>query len=152
MKCLLCNKETTNPKFCSRSCAATFSNKFSIAPKRKKTNKCVLCGTLIYSNLKYCKTCKPRVILNDLTLEEAEYTGSHLHRSSVYAKVRTRAKVVCKNWKKICAQCGYVKHVEVCHKKAINSFPKTTLISEINSPENLILLCPNCHWEYDHLK
>ena len=25
--CLNCGKETTNPKFCSRSCSATFNNK-----------------------------------------------------------------------------------------------------------------------------
>jgi predicted HNH restriction endonuclease len=24
------------------------------------------------------------------------------------------------------------------------------MISEINKPENLIILCPNCHWEFDH--
>jgi len=36
MKCLECNIETENPKFCSKSCSAKFNNKKF--PKRK-TNK-----------------------------------------------------------------------------------------------------------------
>ena len=51
---------------------------------------------------------------------------------------------------KYCKNCGYDKHVEVCHIKSISEFDKTSLISEINSLDNLIYLCPNCHWEYDH--
>lgn len=30
------------------------------------------------------------------------------------------------------------------------SFSMDSLISEINSLENLIYLCPNCHWEFDN--
>lgn len=49
-----------------------------------------------------------------------------------------------------CAVCGYSKHVEIAHKKAVSEFPDSTLISEINSIDNLIALCPNHHWEYDN--
>lgn len=49
-----------------------------------------------------------------------------------------------------CSNCGYDKHVEVCHIKSISSFNNESKISEINDISNLILLCPNCHWELDN--
>lgn len=50
----------------------------------------------------------------------------------------------------VCEKCGYNKHVETCHIQDIGSFDTDTLIKEVNVPENLALLCPNCHWELDH--
>ena len=46
--------------------------------------------------------------------------------------------------------CGYDKHVEICHIKSIGSFPTDTIVSDINSLDNLLSLCPNCHYEFDH--
>jgi hypothetical protein len=48
--------------------------------------------------------------------------------------------------------CGYVKHVEVAHRKDVASFPDSALISEINDISNLVGLCPTHHWEFDHQK
>lgn len=50
-----------------------------------------------------------------------------------------------------CEVCGYDKHVEIAHIKAVSSFPDTATIAEINSPDNVKGLCPNCHWEFDNL-
>ena len=49
-----------------------------------------------------------------------------------------------------CAICGYSKHVEVAHIKAVSEFDDDATIKEINSLSNLIGLCPNHHWEYDN--
>ena len=49
-----------------------------------------------------------------------------------------------------CCKCGYKKHVEIAHIRAISDFPDSATIGEINSIENLMALCPNCHWEHDH--
>ena len=49
-----------------------------------------------------------------------------------------------------CAICGYDKHIEIAHIKAVSDFDDSTKISEINSIDNLIALCPNHHWEYDN--
>lgn len=49
-----------------------------------------------------------------------------------------------------CAICGYDKHIEVAHIKAVSDFDDTATIREINSITNLIGLCPNHHWEYDN--
>ena len=52
---------------------------------------------------------------------------------------------------KSCSVCGYDKHYELHHVKSIGSFAPTTPISIINDPSNLVALCPNHHWEADHI-
>lgn len=146
MKCLHCDVETTNPKFCSRSCAAKYNNK--IIPKRKPEGKCKLCGVVILSSRTYCAECyKKARTFGDITLEEAIYTKHH--RSSAFALVRSRARGIINEREHRCVNCGYDKHVEVCHIKPIRDFSLSTKLSEINNPDNLLLLCPNCHWEFD---
>lgn len=54
------------------------------------------------------------------------------------------------NIPRCCAVCGYDKHIEIAHIKAVADFDDTTLVSEINDIDNLIALCPNHHWEYDN--
>lgn len=49
-----------------------------------------------------------------------------------------------------CAICGYDKHIEIAHIKAVSDFDDNATIREINSINNLIALCPNHHWEYDN--
>ena len=142
--CLNCSNETSNPKFCSRSCAASFNNRHS-PKKKKKENFCDSCSTTLPTRNKYCKECrKPK----DITLKEAIYQKHH--KSSAYALVRARARAAAKkaDWCS-CKNCGYDKHVEIAHIKAISEFPDETLISEVNDLSNLVPLCPNCHWEYD---
>lgn len=53
---------------------------------------------------------------------------------------------------KYCVICGYSKHFEVAHIKAVSDFDENTKIEEINDVNNLIALCPNHHWEYDNMK
>lgn len=49
-----------------------------------------------------------------------------------------------------CIVCGYNKHVEIAHIKAVSDFDDNSRISSINALENLIALCPNHHWEFDN--
>lgn len=51
---------------------------------------------------------------------------------------------------KKCIVCGYDKHIEIAHIKAVSEFSKDCLVSEINKSDNLVALCPNHHWEYDN--
>jgi predicted HNH restriction endonuclease len=145
-KCLNCQKETNNPKFCSRSCAATYNNKKY--PKRTPNKKCARCNNLITYNLKYCNDCKFKQG-EDITLSKAIYHCHH--KSSAFALVRSRARKIARDLNlNICQNCGYNKHVEICHRKPIADFDESTMLSVINHPDNLIALCPNCHWEFDH--
>lgn len=143
--CKHCGNEITSKDgklFCSRSCAASFNNKI---PKRKKTQAyiCDICGAKAEHRRKLCIDCKNEGIRGDITLKEAVY--EYLHKSSAYALVRTRARAKTKNREQKCNKCGYDKHVEVCHIKSISEFSEDTKLSVINSDDNLILLCPNCH-------
>ena len=49
-----------------------------------------------------------------------------------------------------CQSCSYDKHVELAHLKSVSSFPSTATLKEINSPDNVLVLCPNCHYEFDN--
>lgn len=69
--CVVCNKETTNPKFCSRSCAATFNNKET--PKRKPEGACQQCGTTLSRSKKLCLECNTRA------KQEAERKSNNIH-------------------------------------------------------------------------
>lgn len=148
MNCVNCGRETLNPKFCSKSCAAIVNNKAS--PKRKRViNLCNSCGGELPHKPTRRTKCDECLKAKDMTLQEAIYTLHH--RSSAYALVRSRARSVLQPKDKSCETCGYSKHVEVCHITPIGSFPLTALVSEVNSPSNLKALCPNCHWEFDNL-
>lgn len=149
MNCLNCNNETNNPKFCSRSCAATYNNK--MYPKRHLTNTCKNCGTKISRDRTYCRPCFGKERMNDWST----YTIGDLRSRYNYQK-NTRIRSLARNWyrrsdkPKQCA-CGYDKHYEVCHIKSVNSFEDHELVTTVNSLNNLIALCPNCHWEFDNL-
>lgn len=66
--------------------------------------------------------------------------------------IRKDAKCIYDNSEKPkqCVVCGYNKHYEVAHIKAVSDFTDDALISEINDIDNLIALCPNHHWEFDN--
>ena len=70
--------------------------------------------------------------------------------SNRYAKIRYHARYAFEAIITKCQKCGYDKHVEMCHIKPIKDFLETATISEINDPTNIVGLCPNCHWEFDH--
>lgn len=146
MICINCGKETENPKFCSRSCSTANNNRNN--PRRKKTNRCKTCGELIISRNKYCDHCRKIAIRQqDMTVKEAMYTK--YENASRFALIRNRARELYGH-RKACEKCGYDKHVEICHINPISSFSLDTMVSVVNSEENIIVLCPNCHWEFDH--
>jgi len=151
MRCVKCQKETKNNKFCSQSCAAQYNN--SRMPKRSLQVKfCKKCQNPIErENTKdrklYCKTCKTKPIQ---FMKIKEIQQNLKNQKSKYDSIRDHARRLYKDKKKQCYNCGYTKHVEVCHIKAISSFDTNTLISEVNAESNIILLCPNCHWEFDN--
>lgn len=147
--CLNCGKQTSNPKFCSSSCAATYTNKAQ--PKRKaKPRFCKYCGQPLAGKRQVsCENCNPNVV------NWMERTLGDIQRAPQYqvsAHLRTIARNLYNkaNLPHVCANCGYSKHVEICHIKPINSFSEETSVAVINALENLVALCPNCHWELDH--
>jgi hypothetical protein len=144
--CQNCGYATDNPKFCSKSCSAKFNNARN--PKKKRTNTCITCGDLILTRLNECGKCRHEGSIQNKPLsyfETGKYKGSNK-----YGLIRFWARKSAENITNTCFNCGYSKHVEVCHIKAISDHSKETKVSFVNRIENLVKLCPNCHWEFDN--
>jgi hypothetical protein len=156
--CLHCGTETTNPKYCCRSCSAKHTNvKF---PKKKLTRTCSKCSSVVKSykhslcefHHEELKQTKYEVTKN-LTLQDYWNKKSldGLHTSSKNAHIRQLGRTKFKDLlRKPCANCGYSKHVELCHIKPIRDFKPTDKVDLVNARDNVIQLCPNCHWEFDN--
>ncbi len=153
-KCEKCEKEFDQKypeqKFCSRSCSAKVNN--SKSQKRYKTKRCKRCDALILSKNTYCPNCikdgihlKGGVFLKNKTIKDVLYQVG----SNKYGVIRQHAKTVIRDRIQECSNCKYSKHVEICHIKAISCFSLDTTLEIVNHPDNLVLLCPNCHWEFD---
>ena len=153
--CVNCGKETKNPKFCNKSCSAIWTNKHY--PKRKTKKKCIICGESVIS-YRYNR-CKTHWEEHKKSLSRTKTIGEYRnkesiknkHRSWIHSYVRNFAKTWLKHLTKLpCANCGYIKHVELAHIIPLSSFPDNTLLEQVNSENNVIQLCPNCHWEFDN--
>jgi len=150
--CKKCNEPTTNPKYCSRSCAASVNNK---KPKRKRTSLCAFCGKYTKSTPRsgvhkcrdcYLKECADK--FGEKTIGDFDSTYSR-HR---YQNVRNHAHNVARlhDLKKVCPECGYSLSVQLSHKKPISSFSLDTKLKVVNNIKNLVFLCRNHHWELDN--
>lgn len=159
-------------RFCDNSCAAFYNNK--LRPPRHSTKttsgNCKSCGAIIlfknrtnnngyYTKRKYCDACaKINRIKNRGDNLFTNITKGELfnNRKQQWQSARSsiqkdaRIKYLNSNKQLICFICGYNKHVDIAHIKSVSKFPNETLISTINDPSNLLALCPNHHWEYDH--
>lgn len=148
--CIQCGNETTNPKFCSRSCSTIHNNLKN--PRRTKSKVCAneLCDVLILSSRNYCYDHKTAGALG-----LSKYNTIGELRAAASYQVNAHARNLARSWAKHnidtskCAICNYSNHVEVCHIIGLASFPDDTPLSE-TFVNNLVALCPNHHWEFDN--
>jgi len=160
MNCLKCNIiliKRDQKKFCSKSCAGSYNGR--AFPKRSKERlkwpKCRKCNnTVVAKYYKYCRECIDNkkhyhgTPADEQTIELASRRGG----ANRYDIIRAHARRIYKTeLKGKCEKCNYKKHVELCHIKSISSFDKKTTIVEVNKRDNVLFLCPNCHWEFDNL-
>ena len=115
---------------------------------------CKKCGMWCGSGRKYCKDCRIKIKqdLKEQSLQAKKSDAIYLagEISNRYAKIRYHAREMYSKELTKCERCGYDKHVEICHIKGIKRFSEESTIKEINDRSNIIGLCPNCHWEFDH--
>jgi hypothetical protein len=148
MKCLFCGEYTTNPKFCSTSCAAKYNNR--LFPKRMKQRYfCKNCGAEAEYRRSYCADCDPTKPQDYSKVTVAEIRSKARYQANAWIRKLARRVYNNSDRPQHCFICGYSKHFEVCHKRPIQSFPSETTMDVVNSLDNLIALCPNCHWEFD---
>ena len=193
MKCLQCKSETSNPKFCSRSCAATFNNlsgqanrrkpegscrecskaittrktwcdecllKFSYRPPRKSRTfpagledprpdpliggKCS-CGTIIKQRSIFCKSCSAKFSSRIKSEKKISLWLSGGWRGGTdYGLSQTIRNYLLEQSNYSCSKCGFNKNHPVDGRTIleINHIDGNGLN---HSPENLEVLCPNCH-------
>lgn len=148
MQCLSCGVSTPNPKFCSKSCSAKVTNRYS--RKRRKEGSCATCRCEISASHKYCAPCRSlaRGIQHKTTLGELrrKLSWRNFHVSN---REMSRSNYEKSGRAKVCV-CGYSLHVDICHIRPISDFADETLLSVVNGVENLVALCKNCHWELDN--
>jgi hypothetical protein len=148
--CEVCQNLTKNKRFCNRAC----SNKGS--PRRKLIirfcKKCDRKFTLNESRSKYCIQCRQKPNVGVFTLEHFANKNSGNHPSWKFAEVRAHCRYINRHLKKACQVCGYDMHVELAHIKALHAWPLTTTLNVVNAESNILVLCRNHHWEFDHGK
>ena len=144
-------KPTNN--FCSRSCNRTYQNKTNNPnPKIDRTCTCENCNiTFNKTKDQVSNTCsmfcymelgmKQRLMKDVIKRNDANKYDTVRKNARLYSKYFYPAK---------CMVCDYDKHYEVCHVKDLKDFTREETIYEVNNKTNLIHLCPNCHWEFDH--
>jgi len=133
MKCLNCNIKTNNPRFCNRSCAASYNNKIT---KPKEKIGCLNCGVLLARGRKYCSNqCqaeKTKALINEQILRGEKVQHQQIRR---YLIETHGAK---------CMMCGWAKE-NVVTKRVPIELDHIDGNSSNNNLNNLRLLCPNCH-------
>jgi len=150
-KCKECNIKIEYDKrrndFCSHSCGASFNNRMH--PKRKlaKNKFCPDCGKKKHAGAVRCNFCNRKRILNNNLKKTLKEKTSNGNARIKYHMVRKIAKIVLElaDVPKKCKICGFDICVDVCHIKPISEFSEEFLLSEVNSLDNLIYLCPNHH-------
>jgi predicted restriction endonuclease len=161
--CPVCNKEIIRKKydsrniqhFCSKRCSAIYNNKHF--PKRASTQPklvCKVCGKKVTSK-DLCKSCFNTTRRNETlqyTLGQVRDLYKDKNSMALAAKLRGYGYSIYirSDRPKKCVVCGYDKHYEVSHIRPVSSFPDTATMAEVHDLNNLVALCPNCHWEFDH--
>lgn len=151
-----CSVLTSNARYCCRRCASIVNN--SKSPKRKRTMLRCSCGdayTWQESRSRFCLPCRKRrqrerEELGNRTLEFYRDKNRQNHPSWKFAEVRAHARRLHAHLPKRCQVCGYDKHTELAHITALSKWPLSTTLNEVNAKTNVLVLCPNHHWEFDN--
>lgn len=164
VNCATCSKEIEKfaselrkheNAFCSSSCSATYNNPLKLKSNGKyvlREKVCLNCNkTYTKDGRDATQTCN-QLCYMELGMKQRLMKDSiNRSGSNTYDNIRKNARIYSKHFYPAqCMICGYDKHYEVCHVKDLKDFTREETIYEVNNKTNLIHLCPNCHWEFDH--
>jgi len=145
------SKSASGKFYCSRACAATKNN--TLHPKRIRLGcrRCQVSISHLPKSSLLCEECNSqKVDWTTITLNDCVSKRKYQR----YSRIRTASRRIylSSNRPKYCmvSGCGYSKHFDVCHVKAIKDHLPSDTVATINSLDNLIALCKNHHWEFDN--
>jgi hypothetical protein len=144
--------EVRRKKFCNHQCAAVYNNGL-----RKKVHICCACMRPIHRRSKrrrkFCSECLAKIRFEKVGIvTKGQLFDRRVNYQSARSTIRRHAELVFfrSGIPKKCVECGYDVYVEVAHRVAVSRFSRDATLNEINAIDNLIALCPNHHWEFDH--
>ena len=134
-KCKHCDKETSNPKFCNKSCSAKFNNS---GKNRHGTimGNCLFCSKKLNRSDK--KFCTKQCYLDNVKLS----TSIRFDNGSVPSSPIQR-RILIERFGEVCSLCP--------QSGTHNGLPLILQVDHVDGnsdnhmPENLRLVCPNCH-------
>jgi hypothetical protein len=139
--CINCNQETNNPKFCSRSCAATVNNR--LIPKRiaETRSTCEYCGNKTKRKARgHCSQKCNSLHKQRIRFDEILRLGI-VHPKGVYRNSKLAKSFISDLHGYKCSICGI---------DSWNNKPLMLILDHINgipddwSISNLRLVCSNC--------
>lgn len=148
-KCLVCSKELEYStdieikKFCSHSCSATYSNTRRTREK-KPDNQCLNCNETVPSRNVYCNGNCSNEHKNKMWITEW-LNGERLgYSGKTFQLAPTIRRYLHETRGTACSECGWDKRHPI----------DSSVLTEVDHidgnasncrPENLRILCPNCH-------
>ena len=115
---------------------------------------CKRCNEVINSKYEYCALCRSynKQIVLGYTIAQIKELYKDKTSMAVAAKIRGYGATIYNRSTrpKYCVNCYYSRHYEVCHIRQVKDFPETATMAEVHALDNLIALCPTCHWQLDH--
>ena len=150
-------KNKSGQFFCSVLCRAIVQNVEIPRKRLGPQGKCSKCETIIAKKHTYCGDCwrakRKSYVITDKTIEEVSLRWSG--PTNKHTRIREHARRFVKdflsfhNLEKKCQVCDYKTITEVAHIKPVSKFSNSSKISEVNGIDNLSILCPNHHKEFD---
>lgn len=145
ISCLNCGTMTQNPKFCSRSCAVSLNNR--ISPKRRPEGTCTFCKAAIPTSNRSgrchpCGTSYGRLMSREGKVNlwlSGEWDGNTSSGLSDHIRNHLLEEAGF-----ACQECSYnTRHPD--DGRPILEIEHINGNGMDNRPENLKVLCPNCH-------
>jgi hypothetical protein len=136
-------------KLCD-DCWSTYQQSRSQPKERAKIDyksKLCSCGNFMCQTSKQCIECASKRVYQSPNNMLSEMNKKHRGRMIRYHCRLAHAL----DLSSPCEKCGYDKHVELHHIRPVSDFPLDATIAEVNNRSNILLVCPNCHWEVHNL-
>jgi hypothetical protein len=128
--------------FCNRTCKTSYSNHIRALHNQYKRSSDRL-PLDIYLNTISVSNKTKRDLFSTRTNWQSARSAIQKHARNIYLTSATHTH---------CCRigCMYEAHIDVAHIKPVSEFSDDSLISNINDKFNLMGLCKNHHWEFDH--